>query len=208
MFHKFWCLHECRTVRDKFGLNWSKCWFGRTMAKPVSAQLWAHARKHIWNTSYDWLDVSLIQELLGTRLGSMGPQKKENKLSSLVTDLRNRSQTIQGRHRWNGGRRGPRWSSAEHNWFGRTQLGPYAGSTTSDRKLPTLGGNPHRAAFKSVEQVVRLKHTCSAELGPQRTDLSFLLQVPPSSLSTINRCVGPRDKHTSEEKLQSEALQE
>jgi hypothetical protein len=92
--------------------------------------------------------------------------------------------------------------------FGPTTLVSHVSSTTSDRKLPTLGGNPHCAALKSVEQVVQPKHTCSSEPGLQGTNLSFLLQVPPSSLSTINRCISARDNDTSEEKLQGEALEE
>jgi hypothetical protein len=142
-----------------------------------------------------WFDIGLIRELPGQAFDPWA-------------HLWNTSQTVQGIHLWNGERNSPGWSSAEHNWFGRTQLCPYAGSTTSGWKLPTSGGNPHRAALKSAEQVVRLKHTCSAEPGPQRTNLSFLLQVPPSSLVTINRCVGARDRDTREENLQGEALQE
>jgi hypothetical protein len=150
MFHKFWCLHECRTVLDKFGMNWPKCWFGWivfcwTMTEPILAYLWPHARKYTQNTFYVvawcWFDPRAPRN----KPCIHGPTKWLKWPTSLATHLRNTSQTVQGRRWWNRGRRGPRWSSAEHNWFGRTQLAP------TQAQLPRAGSYRPQEAIPTVQ---------------------------------------------------------
>jgi hypothetical protein len=60
-----------------------------------------------------WFNNSLIRGLHGNNHGSMGRQKYENEPNLPPTHPRDASQTVQGRCRWNGGRIGPGWGSAE-----------------------------------------------------------------------------------------------
>jgi hypothetical protein len=121
--------------------------FGRTMTEPVSAQHLPHARKHTWNTSYALVWCRFDPRAPRNKPWIHGPTKWLKQPSSLATHLRNTSQTVQGRHRWNGGRKGPRWSLAEHNWFSWTQLGP------------TQAQPPRTESYRPQEAIPTVQHS-------------------------------------------------